>query len=197
MSHIRRSQDTKHRVYQGQHRFEHWYVDNQIYFITARCRDRYPAFATETAKAVFWERFDHYTQAHAFTPIVTTLLDNHYHTLGHLKQGDELGPLMRHLHGSVAKLVNDLLPQRRVPFWHDKRHHDYFDGCLRDEKQFRLTYRYVLHQSTRHGVARRWEDYPHTHVTCDCERALKRAVELKALLWGVPYKRYSDRPRSR
>jgi len=39
---------TKHStgpVYIGQHRFEHWYRDNQVYFLTARCRDRFPALS--------------------------------------------------------------------------------------------------------------------------------------------------------
>ena len=31
----------------GKHRFEHWHADNQVYFITARCCERFPAFASE------------------------------------------------------------------------------------------------------------------------------------------------------
>jgi len=54
------------------HRFEHWYVDNQVYFITARCRDRYPAFAGEAAKAAFWDRFDHYASEAGFAPWLVT-----------------------------------------------------------------------------------------------------------------------------
>ncbi len=75
-------------AYQGRHRYEHWLVDNQVYFLTARCRDRFPAFATEAAKAVFWDRFNHYTAEFGFVPWVTSLLDNHYHTLGYLRVGE-------------------------------------------------------------------------------------------------------------
>jgi hypothetical protein len=70
--------------YHGRHRYEHWLVDNQVYFLTARCRDRFPAFATEAAKHIFWDRFDHYTAEFGFVPWVTSLMDNHYHTLGYL-----------------------------------------------------------------------------------------------------------------
>jgi hypothetical protein len=66
----------------GQHRFEHWYRDNTVYFITARCRDKFPAFASEPAKEIFWERFDHYSRQYGFVPFVSSLLDNHYHILG-------------------------------------------------------------------------------------------------------------------
>lgn len=191
---FRKSSATKRERHAGQHRFEHWYLDNQIYFITARCRDRYPAFDSERAKQVFWDRFDHYTTKYGFTPWVTSLLDNHYHMLGYLKTGDQLGTLMQRLHGSVAKLVNDQLSDRRVPFWSEAGHQDYFDGCIRDEKQCRLAYRYTLTQSVRHGVASDWRDYPHTHVRIDLERGLSRALELKAFLEKVPYKRY-QKPR--
>ena len=52
----------------GKHRFEHWHVDNQVYFITARCHGRFPAFAGEQTKTIFWDRFDHYTKAQYVLP---------------------------------------------------------------------------------------------------------------------------------
>jgi len=171
---------------------QHWYRDNQTYFITARCRDRYPAFRSEQAKLLFWERFGHYTNEFGFVPWVTSLMDNHYHTIGYLRHGESLGPMMQRLHGSVAKLVNDMLPKRRTPFWREGWHHDYFDGCLRDEKQARLTYRYVLTQSVRHGLTSDWRTYSHTRINVNMHAALARASQLRAFLYGVRYKRYHE-----
>ena len=179
-------------TYRGRHRYEHWLIDNQVYFITNRCRDRFPAFATETAKRIFWNRFDHYTSEFGFVPWITSLIDNHYHTLGYLRVGKNLSPMMQRIHGSVAKLVNDLLPERRAKFWCDAKGKEYFDGCIRDERQARLAYRYTLRQAMRHRVARDFRDYPHTHVNIELEKAIRRAHELKAFLEGVPYKRYLD-----
>jgi REP element-mobilizing transposase RayT len=180
--------------YGEQHRFEHWYVDNQVYFITSRVRGRYAAFANEEAKAIFWDRFEHYTEQYGFTPFVTSLLPNHYHTLGYLYCGANLRPMMQRLHGSVAKLVNDLLEaraeERITPFWWDHGQQGYFDGCIRDEQQCRRAYRYTLEQSMRHRIARHWRHYPHTRVAIDVERAVTRALEKRAFLTGVPYKRY-------
>jgi REP element-mobilizing transposase RayT len=179
----------------GRHRFEHWYRDNTVYFITARCRDRYPAFDSEETKAVFWDRFDHWTRHYGFVPWVTTLLNNHYHTLGYLKVGENLGPMMQRFHGSVAKLVNDLLPERRTPFWKEKGRNDYFDGCIRDEKQCRKAYRYTLTQSTRHRLCSDHRKYPHTRARIELERGLRRALELRAFLDDVPYPRYGQATR--
>ncbi len=177
-----------------QHRFEHWLADNQVYFITARCRDQFPAFASEAAKTVFWRQFDKYAAEFGFTPWVTSLVDNHYHTLGYLRIGENLPRMMQRLHGSVAKLVNDVLPARLTPFWRDAEGKGYFDGCIRDEKQGRLAYRYTLTQAVRHGIVRDWRLYPHTHVIVQLDAAIRRSHELKAFLEGVPYKRY-QKPR--
>lgn len=195
MPRTQKSAQRQKRIYRGKHRFEHWYRDQQVYFLTARCREKFPAFAGEDAKAVFWDRFDCYTAEYRFTPWVTSLLDNHYHTLGFLKRGADLKPLMQRLHGSVAKLVNDTLPARRVPFWKDTSDDAYMDGCLRDEPQGRATYRYVCQQSERHGVCADWRTHPHTRINVALEPAIRRARELDAFLEGVRYKRYEGTPR--
>jgi len=172
------------------HRFEHWYVDNQIYFITARCRDRYPAFESEEAKQLFWDRFYHYCAECGIVPIIVSLLNNHYHAIVYVKVGLSLKKFMQRLHGSVAKLVNDLLPERRAEFWRDSKGKEYFDGCIRDAKQFTAAYRYTHRQARRHGVVEDYLKYPHTRVSVTLEAGLKRALEIEAFLEGVPYKRY-------
>lgn len=187
---VTRSRQAQH---EEKHRFEHWLVDNQVYFITARVRDKFHAFASEEAKAIFWDRFNHYTTLFRFTPWVTSLLDNHYHTIGYFKIGANLPTMMQRLHGSVAKLVNDMLPERFPNFWRDAKGREYFDGCLRDEKQGRLTYRYTYTQAKRHGITDDPGEYPHTRVNVELERAISRANEIDAFLEGVPYKRYGQR----
>ena len=191
---ITRSQN---KVYRGKHRYEHWLVDNQVYFITARCRDRIPAFASDDAKQVFWNRFDYYTTEFGFTPWVTSLIDNHYHTLGYLRTGNNLPRMMQRIHGSVAKLVNDLLPTRLTPFWRNAKGREFFDGCIRDERQARLAYRYTLIQSQRHKIVRDWHEHPHTHINVELESAILRTLELGAFMEGVPYKRYLDAKKRR
>ena len=150
---IQRISRSTNAAYRDHHRYEHWLIDNQVYFITARCRDRCPAFASDAAKQVFWDRFDHYTMECGFVPWITSLLDNHYHTLGYVLTAKHLPKMMQRIHGSVAKLVNDGLSARLLPFWRNAKGHEYFDGCIRDERQARLAYGYTLRQSVRHGIA--------------------------------------------
>ena len=170
--------------------YQHWYRDNTVYFITSRVRDKHHAFHSEIAKQIFWSKFQSYSDEFGFVPWITTLMSNHYHTLGYLRIGKNLGTMMQRFHGSVAKLVNDVLPLRHLPFWRETGNRNYFDGCLRDETQCRRAYRYVLNQSVRHGICRSPKDYPHTRGRIPLEVGLRRALELKAFMEGVPYKRY-------
>ena len=160
--------------------------DEQVYFITARCRDKSPALASEQAKAVFSDRFTYYAAQSHFTPFVVSVLNNHYHLLGYLERAMISRGLMKGVHGSVAKLpVNDLLPTRLVPSWLDRRLKNYFDGCLREEKQFDRTYRYVLRQSVRHGICTNWRDCP-PHA---CVHAVRRSATLLTGSQRLPARR--------
>jgi REP element-mobilizing transposase RayT len=193
---FRKGSHAPDEFFRGKHRFEHWYRDNCIYFITARCRGRFSAFTSEECKAIFWNRFDHYSAEYDVKPIVGSLMDNHYHFLAYLREGRTLGAFMQRLHGSVAKLVNDRLPRRITPFWTDSGHQNYFDGCLRSELQFKKTYRYVFEQPRRHGIVQDPELYPHTKRYITLDRALYRALELNTFLKDLPYKRYAKRNKS-
>jgi hypothetical protein len=72
-------------ITEGKHRFEHWLVDSQVYVITA-C---FPAFTSPEACAVFWDRFDYYTKQFGFDPWATSLMNNHYHSVGFPSQRRE------------------------------------------------------------------------------------------------------------
>ena len=189
---FRKFSHSRHEHTEGKHRFEHWYRDNTVYFVTSKVRDGFFAFAGDDAKAIFWHRFDRWTNHFAFVPWVTTLMVNHYHTLGYMKVGEDLGVMMQRIHGSVAKLVNDTLPQRHLPFWRRDGVKDYFDGCLRDEKQCRLAYRYTLMQSVRARIVTDHRVYPRVSIPLDV--GIKRALQLDAFMTGIPYDRY-DRGR--
>lgn len=192
---FRKGSHKKDELWNGHHRFEHWYVDNQVYFITARVRGRYPAFRTPQAQAIFWERFNHWVNQSSYTPWVTSLQINHYHTLGYLKHGADLPKLMKGLHGSVAKLVNDELvltnhrKDRLTPFWTDAGHQTYFDGCIRDELQARRAYRHTFTQNQRNHAGD-GSSGANTRAPLAIEPCIRRATELGAFLEAVPYARY-------
>jgi hypothetical protein len=98
-------------------------------------------------------------------------------------------------YGLVASATSLIYSPAWRPFWREAGHRDFFDGCIRDERQCRRAYKYTLTQSDRHGIAKDDRHYPHTHVSIDLKRGLKRALELQAFLEKESYKRY-QKPRS-
>jgi hypothetical protein len=187
---MRKSSYTRNEFFDGQHRREHWYRDNTVYFITSRVRDGLAALETDDAKNIFWDRFDYYTQLHGFFPWVATVMNNHYHVEGDLRDGEQLGEMMRKLHGSVAWLVMKETKIHHVPFWRNEKGNDYFDGCLRDVLQAFRAYNYTRDQAVKARIVKDYREYPHTRIYLDRDRAIARAVELKAFLEHVPYARY-------
>jgi hypothetical protein len=127
---------------------------------------------------------------HNFDPWVATLMNNHYHVVGFLHRGIDLGSMMKKIPGSVAKLVNDLLPERLLPFWNDTKRKSYMDECLRDEIQYRRAYRYTFLQAQRHRICADAGKYPHTRVWVELEKGLGIAKESQGFLSEIPYRRY-------
>lgn len=195
MPRVRKSSATKHEHFKGKHRFEHWYRDNTVYFITSRVRDGLAAFSTQPAIDIFWDRFTYYTQLHGFVPWVATLMNNHYHFVGYLRDGNQLGEMMRKLHGSIAWMVMKKIDLRHVPFWREKGNRDYFDGCLRDALQAYRAFNYTRDQAVRAGIVRDHRDYRNTRIYLDRDRAIARAVELSAFMESIPYARYDNKKR--
>ncbi len=206
MAWTRKSKSTPNRTYRNQHRFEHWYRNNQVYFITAKTAHSTPVFTCPQACHIFWTAFDHVVNIGSFTPWITTLMNNHYHTLGYLKIGDNLPKMMQALHGRVAKQINDLIQAGELkfthssrsphqplrPFWGHKGKKTYFDGCIRDEQQATRAFYYTRDQAVRAKLTRHWQDYPHTRLNIQLAHALPRAIQLNAFLRNVPYKRYQS-----
>jgi hypothetical protein len=81
MGHFRKVSATEHEWWNGRHRFEHWYRDNTVYFLTSRVSDRSPVFLVPDAAEVFWDRWDHWAAAFDVRPLVVTLMSNHYHAV--------------------------------------------------------------------------------------------------------------------
>jgi hypothetical protein len=160
-------------------------------------RDGFAAFDSDRAKMIFIDRFEYYTNLHGFYPWVMTVMNNHYHFEGYLKRGEELGEMMRKLHGSVAWMVMKEIDLRHVPFWRGKGNKDYFDGCLRDVLRAFRAFNYTRDQAVRARLVKHHTDYPYTKMYLDRDRAIARAVQLSAFMEDVPYARYERHKKRR
>ncbi len=57
--------------------------------------------------------------------------------------------------------------------------------------------RYTLNQAVKARVVKDWKDYSDTRVFIERDRAVKRAVELKAFMEKLPYARYERKKKRR
>jgi putative transposase len=97
------------------------------------------------------------------------ILNNRYHILMKLKNASLLPDLIRRIHSKSAVLLNKqyLQPGRRV--WYQ-----YWDKCVRDERDFYAKLNYIYFNPVKHGYVDHLRLYKfsiHTHYleTCGCE----------------------------
>jgi len=83
-----------------------------------------------------------------------TILPNHYHLLLKISDGKDLVRFFRKLHSDSANYLNRLenSPSRRV--WYQ-----YWDRCIRNEKDFWVRFNYIHQNAVKHGWAEKMEDY--------------------------------------
>ena len=155
------------------------YIDNQTTSSLRHCRDRIrPSHrAAEDSSGI----------ASTITPLsmlralVTSLLDNHYRTLGYLRVGKNLG-LMMLAHPRFRRKFGERNAHANVayPFWSESGIGDYFDGVDHDEIKCREP------SWSRYGrqcgmALRRLAEYRHT--SCDrLNRGVKRALRARRRL---------------
>ena len=153
MAWTQKSHGWDHKRLPGPDPFQHWYRDNQVYFITARCRDGFPTFASDAAKAVFWDRFVHYTAMHQFQPRVATLMNNHYHLVLQTPEPN-LSRGMQWLNGTYAAWFN-----RRYNRSGHLFHGRFKAFLIEKETYFAEVLRYVALNPVRAGIVERPEQY--------------------------------------
>lgn len=130
----------------SQHRPPHLFWGN-YFFITGRCLNRTPYFASHDRKSLFCKVLQ--TSAKKFTVnfYAWALLDNHYHLLMKIKNSKNLLGFVKNLHANSSRLLNnfDGVAERQV--WHQ-----YWDHCIRDEKDFWKHFNYIHHNPVKHGI---------------------------------------------
>jgi putative transposase len=82
------------------------------------------------------------------------ILNNHYHLLLKPPHGDRLPRLIGQLHGSTSRQLNlwENVTGRQV--WHN-----YWDTCMRTERDFWTRFNYIHNNPVKHGYVKRPADW--------------------------------------
>ncbi|PIY95685.1 MAG: hypothetical protein COY66_06170 [Candidatus Kerfeldbacteria bacterium CG_4_10_14_0_8_um_filter_42_10] len=132
----------------------HLYLDEKIYFVTARTIKGKKLFNCDVKLNLLESRIKmatkkYHTKLHAWV-----VLANHYHLLFTLKQGIKLSDLIRFVNGGSSHLLNNIDNTRGRKIWWN-----YWDVCVRNEKDFWAYFNYIHYNPVKHGYAEAECDY--------------------------------------
>ena len=132
----------------------HYYLDNKIYFITSRTVDKNRFFNTKEKKNLLKKILIEAGNKFNIGFYAWIILDNHYHLLLNVLKGDSISDFMKIINGKSAFLLNGIDKVRKRKIWFN-----YWDTCIRSEKDFWMRFNYVHHNSIKHRYAEKMKDY--------------------------------------
>jgi len=132
----------------------HLYLKETYYFITARTRDSKSYFNSNKKKNTLSRVLQKACKKFEVKIFAWVILDNHYHLLIKLKKGKNLSKFIGKLHRDSARLINilDGSPGRSI-WW------NYWDHCIRNEKDFWTHFNYIHHNPVKHSYVNEMKDW--------------------------------------
>ena len=141
------------------HRPLHIYKDNSIYFITVRTIDRIKYFNSDDKKDILSDVIHMAEKKDILSDVIHawTILDNHYHILVEVDEGKNIPKLVNNINANSSRILNISENSRGRQVWHQ-----YFDRCIRDEKDYWMRFNYIHHNCVKHEYAKAMEDYKYS-----------------------------------
>lgn len=133
----------------------HIYQKKTIYFLTAHTRDGTNILATEKHKQIFLEILNEIIAPLSIKLYAWTINLNHYHSLIYLSSDRDLSRFVQTLHGKSSFLINKLAKIRGRRIWVN-----YWDRCIRSEKDFFTRLNYIHYNPVKHGYVKETASYP-------------------------------------
>ncbi|MEE4310663.1 MAG: transposase, partial [candidate division KSB1 bacterium] len=106
------------------------------------------------AKEIFVEKMFHYIDKHNWELYEWVVLDNHYHLLVKIKHAKDVSVFINSLHRTSAYHIKKYLKLNVDRFWYQ-----YWDRCIRDEKQFYETAMYIVYNPLKHEYVSNMSEY--------------------------------------
>jgi len=132
----------------------HIYLDNTIYFIAARTRDKINYFESDQKKLLLKNILFFVVKKYTLDLYAWVILNNHYHLLLSVKGKESIYKFIKSLHGKSAVELNKLEKKSGRKVWVN-----YWDHGIRDEEDFYLHFNYIHHNPVKHGYVKRMGDY--------------------------------------
>lgn len=137
------------------HNPPHLFVPNAIYMVTASIYDRKPLIGSSKRKRDWVAAFQKAAEIHLWQIIAWVVLHDHYHAIVQSPDNaDSLSKFVSSYHKYTARQWNheDNAGGRKV-WW------NYWDTCIRDERDYLTRLRYVFWNPVKHSLTGVPEEY--------------------------------------
>jgi len=127
------------------HHPPHIFRDNTLYFITARTINKKSFFNSDEKKEILRKVIKEAIKRFEISCYAWVILDNHYHLLMRIKEGKYLSKFIQNIHTNSSRLLNKLEDLQGRNIWFQ-----YWDRCIRDERDFWKHFNYIHHNPVKH-----------------------------------------------
>jgi len=139
---------------QKRHQPKHIYLNDYLYFLTAHTYLNQYQMKGEFEKKKIMNKIEDFFQVFNFKLYAWVVLDNHYHILFKTAKGLDLPKAMGKIHGVFSYEMNKTENQPRRKIWQN-----YWDWCIRSEKDFWTHFNYIHHNPIKHKYVQKMENY--------------------------------------
>jgi putative transposase len=139
---------------QKRHHPYHLYLDNTVYFITARTYQNKRYFNKSRKKEILVKEIRNHFLRFAYHLYAWVVLDNHYHILFETKNGNDLPRVMQYIHGGCSHTINAMEQSRGRKIFQN-----YWDTGIRNRRAFYIHFNYIHHNPVKHNYVRHIRDY--------------------------------------
>jgi len=132
----------------------HIYLDDQLYFLTAHTYRNQYQLQEKFHKERLLDKIKEFLHDFNFSLYAWVILSSHYHIQFKTSKGKALAKVIGKIHTSYSFEMNKLDNKRGRKIWQN-----YWDWCIRSEKDFWTHFNYIHHNPLKHGYVQKMEDY--------------------------------------
>lgn len=136
----------KEYIKKYRHAPAHLFLESHTYFITAGTYLKQHFFTSDQGKALLLEAIQQILWKSSADLIAWAILSNHYHLVMGLKDPFLLQEIIRKIHSKSSVEFNKKEKQAGRKIWQN-----YWDRCIRDEKDYYNKLNYVHYNPVKHG----------------------------------------------
>lgn len=141
----------------SRHHPPHLYLDDTWYMITSSIYGASHWLKPAGHKEVVRDKLKELILEFKLSLAAWVILDNHYHLLIRSRVGKELPRFFNRLHGATSFELNRRDGRRGRQMWHN-----YWDRCIRTEKDYWTRFNYIHHNPVKHQYAAGMEDWAYS-----------------------------------